>query len=142
MDFGGHRNDDSFKPLLFRRWGSNLDSHRKFVLHIKVRIICLQLSKHAVKHRSLYHKPLSQSATVVLQNCDDEVMKRYPISTNRRIPRRQIIPLTALALKWGVCFLHNHRPELGRWSERRTIHSPSVYSETRCIEVALKRGVL
>ena len=28
---GGHRNDDSFKPLLFRRWGSNLDSHRKLV---------------------------------------------------------------------------------------------------------------
>ena len=23
------RNDDSFKPLLFRRWGSNLDSHRR-----------------------------------------------------------------------------------------------------------------
>ena len=30
----------------------------------------------APKHRSLYLKPVSQSATVVLQNCDDEVMKR------------------------------------------------------------------
>lgn len=29
LNFGGHRNDDSFKPLSFRRWGSNLDSHRK-----------------------------------------------------------------------------------------------------------------
>lgn len=40
---------------------------------------CSHLLKDAVKHRSLYLKPLSQSTTVVLQNCDDEVMNRYPI---------------------------------------------------------------
>ena len=41
-----------------------------------------------------------------------------------------------------MCFLCNYRPELRRRSERWTIRSPSVYPETRCTEVALKRGVL
>ena len=67
---------------------------------------------------------------------------REALPTYRRISRQQIIPLPAPALKRGECFLCAHRPELGRWSEQWTIRSPSVFPETRHIEVALKRSVL
>jgi len=65
---------------LLRRWRDVLSPHRKInsamLFGSKGCPNRPPLSKDAVKHRSLYLKPVSQSATVVLQNCDDEVMKR------------------------------------------------------------------
>lgn len=72
-----------FATFGFRRWRDVLSPHRKInsamLFSSKGCPNRPPLSKDAVKHRSLYLKPVSQSATVVLQNCDDEVMKRYPI---------------------------------------------------------------
>ena len=79
------------------------------------------LSKDAVKHRSIRSKPLSQSATVVFQNCDDEVMNRYHIfnlpshfTTVAKVKnldllwsrksRRHKKSFSALALERGGCF--------------------------------------
>ena len=60
----------------------------------------------------------------------------------RWISRRHKKSFPALTLKWGACFLCNHCPNLGRWSERWTFRSPLVYPKTRYTKVALKRGVL
>ena len=148
---------------LFRRWGDVLSPHRK------IDSAMLLGSRDAVKRRSLSPKPLSQIATVVLQNCDDEVTNHYPISTYRRFSRRhkshsQHSPwngagafsvtsavefhdsikksFSALALKRGMCFLCNQCPESGRRSERWTIRSPLVYPETRYAKAAQKQSIL
>ena len=47
------------------------------------------------------------------------MVEREALPTSRRISRRQMILLTVLALKRGVCFLCNQRPNLGRHQFRR-----------------------
>ena len=134
-----------FATFGFRRWRDVLSPHRKInsamLFSSKGCPNRPPLSKDAVKHRSLYLKPVSQSATVVLQNCDDEVMNRYPIfnlpshfTTVAKVKNLDLLwshksrwhkkSFPALTLKRGVCFLCNHCPKLRRRSERWTICSP------------------
>lgn len=76
------------------------------------------LSKGAVKRRSLatdFYKPLSQSATVVLQNCEDEVMNRYPIfnlpSHFTTVSKVKILIYYGVANHDGIKVIPNTHPE-------------------------------
>ena len=76
------------------------------------------LSKGAVKRRSLatdFYKPLSQSATVVLQNCEDEVMNRYPIfnlpSHFTTVSKVKILTCYGVANHDGIKVIPNTHPE-------------------------------
>lgn len=76
------------------------------------------LSREAVKYRSLYHKPLSQIATVVLQNCDDEVMKRYLIfnlpSHFTTVAKGKILICYGVAIHDGIKVILSTHPETGQ----------------------------
>lgn len=89
------------------------------------------LSKDAVKHRSLYLKPVSQIATVIctaLYRWGSETLPHINLSSHfttvakvkildllwSRKSRRHKKSFSALALKRGVCFLCNQRPKSGR----------------------------
>ncbi len=123
MNFGGHRNDDSFKPLLFRRWGSNLDSHRKLVFSYQgmdnLLIPFKGSGKTPFSLSLIFHKPLSQFATVVCSRIT------VPMGSRNATPYQPIVVfhdnIRALTLKRGVCFLCNRRPNSGRHQFLRAV---------------------